>query len=268
MSGTGRADDDAKVAACWESNASGWTKLARMGFDVYRDLINTPAFLEMLPDVRGLRGLDVGCGEGHNTRQVAKRGAIMTAIDIAPTFIRHASEMEAAEPLGIRYHLATAQRIPFADGSFDFAMATMSLMDVAQPERAVREISRVLKPGGFFQFSISHPCFDTPYRRNVRDANGKEMYIEVAGYFDGMDGRIDEWIFSASTAEAREGVKKFRTPRFHRTISSWLNLLIEAGLTIEHLHEPYADEELAKRRPEVADTRVVGYFLHIRCRKL
>ncbi len=48
--------------------------LARAGFDVYRDALNTPAFLAVLPDVRGQRGLDVGCGEGHNTRLLAERG--------------------------------------------------------------------------------------------------------------------------------------------------------------------------------------------------
>src|SRR6185295_14532567 len=52
----------------WNENANTWTALARAGYDVYRDYVNTPAFLEMLPEVRGLEGLDIGCGEGHNTR--------------------------------------------------------------------------------------------------------------------------------------------------------------------------------------------------------
>ena len=62
--------DDRQVARLWDENAETWTHLARQGYDVYRDLVNTPAFLGMLPAVKGLRGLDVGCGEGHNTRLV------------------------------------------------------------------------------------------------------------------------------------------------------------------------------------------------------
>ena len=267
MSDEPAARDDEAVGRCWEGNAAAWTKLSRMGFDVYRDLINTPAFLGMLPDVAGLSGLDVGCGEGTNTRLVAQRGARMTAIDIAPTFIRHASEAEAKEPLGISYRVASSQRMPFADASFDFAMATMSLMDMSRQDLALAEVFRVLKPGGFFQFSILHPCFTTPYRKTVRDATGKELYVQLAGYFDPQNGEIEEWIFSAAPAEAREGLAKFRVPRFHRTLSGWMNLIVDSGFAIERLHEPFADEALAAKYPSVRDTRLVGYFLHVRCRK-
>ena len=82
--------DHEEVGRHWDENAEAWTRLARAGYDVYRDELNTPAFLEMLPDVDGLSGLDVGCGEGHNTRLVLERGARMTGIDIAENFVRHA----------------------------------------------------------------------------------------------------------------------------------------------------------------------------------
>ena len=63
-----------EVGKIWDENAANWSKLNRMGCDLYRDYVNTPAFLSMLPDVKGLKGLDIGCGEGYNTRQVAKKG--------------------------------------------------------------------------------------------------------------------------------------------------------------------------------------------------
>ena len=64
--------------------------LSRAGYDVYRDYLNTPAFFAILPDVRGLIGLDIRCGEGHNTRLLAHRGARVMGIDASPTFIRYA----------------------------------------------------------------------------------------------------------------------------------------------------------------------------------
>ena len=76
--------NDREAGEYWDQNADAWVFLARRGCDVYRDLVNTPGFLGLLPDVRGLRGLDVGCGEGHNPRLVAARGAQMTGIDISP----------------------------------------------------------------------------------------------------------------------------------------------------------------------------------------
>ena len=132
------------VKRCWEENAEVWTQLVRAGYDVYRDAFNTPAFLDLLPDVHGLRGLDVGCGEGHNTRLLARRGAVMVAVDVAPTFIRHAETAERADPLGITYREAGASALPFGDASFDFVTAFMSLMDMARLEDVLAEIHRAV----------------------------------------------------------------------------------------------------------------------------
>src|SRR5262249_55995429 len=118
----------------WNENANTWTMLARAGYDVYRDYLNTPAFFEMLPNVKELAGLDIGCGEGHNTRLLARRGARMTAIDIAANFIAHAKRAESEEPLGIDYRVGSAVELPFTDAAFDFATGFMSFMDIPQPD--------------------------------------------------------------------------------------------------------------------------------------
>jgi trans-aconitate methyltransferase len=55
----------------WNANAPAWTEMSRAGFDRYRDLVNTPGFFALLPPVDGLTCLDLGCGEGHNTRLLA-----------------------------------------------------------------------------------------------------------------------------------------------------------------------------------------------------
>lgn len=259
--------DHREVGRLWDGNADAWTKLSRAGYDIYRDWLNTPAFLGMLPDVRGLAGLDIGCGEGHNTRLLAQRGARMTGIDISARFIAHAQEAEARDPLGIRYATARAVELPFPDASFDFATAFMSLMDMPEHDLALAQAFRVLRPGGFLQFSITHPCFNTPHRKLLRDEHGKEIALEVGGYFQNIDGRIEEWHFGAAPPEVKATLPKFKVPRFHRTVSSWLNLLIDAGFTIERLAEPFADEDTARRCPGVADTRLVAYFLHVRARK-
>ncbi len=67
--------DHESVGRCWNENAEVWTKLARAGYDIFRDGLNTPAFLAMLPSIEDLAGLDVGCGEGHNTGLLAERRA-------------------------------------------------------------------------------------------------------------------------------------------------------------------------------------------------
>lgn len=259
--------DAREVAEHWESNAEAWTRYSRAGYDRYRDALNTPAFLSMLPDVNGLRGLDLGCGEGTNTRAVARLGARMTGLDIAPTFLRHARETETANPLGIDYVLGDGLTIDFPDESFDFVTAFMSMMDMADQPQVLRGVRRVLKPGGFLQFSILHPCFVPPTRRNIRNAAGEPVAVEIADYFDETDGRIERWLFSSVPADERAGTQPFAIPRFHRTLTSWVAMIVAAGLTIEAFGEPMASEEAALAEPVIADTRVAPIFLHVRARK-
>ena len=251
----------------WNENAHAWMQLARAGYDTYRDHLNTPAFFAMLPDVRALTGLDIGCGEGHNTRLLAQRGARVTAVDIAENFIRYAREAETREPLGIEYRIASAVALPFADATFDFAIATMSLMDVPEYDRALAEAGRVIKPGGFFQFSICHPCTDTPHRKNVRDEAGRTRGLELGGYFRKPQGRILEWLFGATPKELRQTLPKFQTPWFHQTLSEWFNAVIAAGFAIERVEEPTPSDEVVARQPNLQDAQIMPYFLHIRGRK-
>jgi len=259
--------DSAEVAHFWNENAEAWTILTRMGCDLHRDRVNTPAFLAMLPDVSGLKGLDIGCGEGHNTRLVAGRGAKMTAIDIASVFVEHARGADRCQPAGIEYRVANASDLPFSAESFDFVMATMSLMDMPDHPRALAEAFRVLKPGGFFQFSISHPCFATPrWQWSCNQADKRDAMI-CGDYFRELNGEIEQWMFSAAPAGMKARFPEFRIPRFTRTLSSWLNLLIETGFAVERFEEPHADEEMVKGYPALHDTRVIAHVLMVRCRK-
>jgi ubiquinone/menaquinone biosynthesis C-methylase UbiE len=244
-----------------------WTRLVGEGYDVYRDHVNTPAFLAMLPPVKGLAGLDIGCGEGANTRGLARAGARMTALDLSETFVRHALAEERREPLGIAYHVASALELPFGDDTFDFATAFMCLMDMPDSGAALREACRVVKPGGFFQFSITHPCTDTPHRRNLRDDSGRTRALEIGRYFEQPEGWVEEWLFKAAPPELRATLRPFRVPRFHRTLSSWMNGVVDAGWAIERVEEPTASDETVATCPHVQDTQVAPYFLHVRCRK-
>lgn len=259
--------DHTEVRRYWNGNADAWTELARAGYDTYRDYLNSPAFFEMLPDVDDLLGLDIGCGEGHNTGLLARRGARVIAVDISEVFLRHARQLEDQEPPGIEYQVASAVELPFADSSFDFATGFMSFMDIPETDLVLSEAYRVLKPDGFLQFSIAHPCFDTPHRRNLRDENGLAYAIEVGDYFRNLQGEIAEWLFGAAPLEVTEGLAKFKVPRFTRTFSQWLNLVIEKGFLLERVEEPRPSDETVRECPDIQDAQVVAYFLHMRARK-
>jgi len=257
------------AALLWEENAEAWTQLARMGYDIYRDGCNTPAFLNMLPSVKGLKGLDVGCGEGENTRLVAQLGADMAGIDVSKTFIGHAKNFSAdgeGSLPRIAYVVASADKIPFAAQYFDFVISTMVLMDIENIQGALKEVNRILKPRGFFQFSIVHPCFQTPGMKWVVDGDGNRAGVEASRYFE--EGRIDdEWTFSSAPAEISSGFKPFRVAHFHRTLTTWINLMSSNGFMLEALQEPTPDAASIEKYPPLKCMLDVPLFLHMRVRK-
>lgn len=259
--------DNKDVGRYWDNNAENWVKLARMGYDRCRDLINSPAFFKMLPSISNLKGLDIGCGEGYNTRIAAMKGGKMTAIDISKVFIKYAIETEQKEPLGIIFKVASGTELPFSDNFFDFAIATMSLMDIADNEKAIQEAFRVIKPGSFFQFSIIHPFVSNTDYRWIRNEDGKKIGFVIKDYFKKLNGELEEWIFGAAPKELTENMRKFKIPRFSRTLSEWLNLLIENGFILEKFCEPYAEDDILKKYPKEYDSLIIPYFLIIRCRK-
>ena len=259
--------DSKEVAEYWNKNAEAWTVMSRKGYDTRRNHLNTPAFFEILPDINGSKGIDIGCGEGYNTRLLADKGAEIFAIDICDVFLKKAIDEETKEPKKINYLKADAHQIPFDDCSFDFATAFMSLMDMPEPEKAVKEIYRVLKPGGFFQFSIMHPCFPNPVKKILKNPDGSTYEAEVVDYFNSPDSYVVEWTFGTAPPELRDSFPKFKIPLFVRTLSQWINMLIQAGFQIEQLNEPFPSDEIVKQYPNLQDAQVVAYFLQVRCRK-
>ncbi|MGC1359646.1 MAG: hypothetical protein WA419_09380 [Silvibacterium sp.] len=98
----------------------------------------------------------------------------------------------------------------------------------------------------------------------LRNAKGVVRAVKVGGYFNENDGHIETWWFSTLPSEERDAVAPFRVPRFHRTLSSWVAMISQAGFVIQQFGEPCASEEVAQSVLVVADTRIAGLFLHVR----
>jgi SAM-dependent methyltransferase len=183
----------------------------------------------MLPPVDGLRCLDLGCGEGHHTRLLANRGAEVVALDIAKAYIDAAA---GEVHRGIRYVVGDGSILPFPAASFDVVTAFMSLMDGGDPERTLSEMARVLRRGGFAPFSVVHPTTSTPIRRWVDDESGVRHALAIGDYF--YEGPVTEtWIFGAAPSEVRDRHRPFTITYARRTLSSWLNAVLNAGLSID-----------------------------------
>src|SRR5262249_7133377 len=252
------------VARYWNDNAASWAEQVRRGEDIAREWLNNPAFLAFIGDLSGKDVLDAGCGEGYNTRILARRGARMTRVDLSERMIELAREEESRNPLGIQYtRTSYADLGKFADASFDAVVSFMAMMDGPGFDVAMRESFRVLRPGGMLAFSISHPCFLTKRSRWIRNEEGVKVNWVVGDYFN-TDSWVERWRFT----DASPDVPLFAVPRFDRTLAEYLNGIIAAGLVITRIAEPRPSEEYCQAHPSQRGWRDhAALFLHVRAEK-
>lgn len=253
--------DHKKVAEVWDQNAKAWMEASESGLDVWRDHFNTPAFLEMLPDVSQMEGIDIGFGDANNSRLIAKRCKTLVGVDLSQNFLTLVQKQK--NPPNLSFRLENAADLSLPDSSFDFAVATMSLMDTAELPQVLSEVCRVLRPDGFFQFSMMHPCFNEHKGQWVLDKNKKRSAFIMQDYFQETTGEIHKWKHFHSSADAPE----FKVPRFWRTLSHWLNLISDSGFILDAVAEPYAGEAAIQKYPELASTHIVAHSLMIRVKK-
>ena len=129
----------------------------------YNALYERPAMLELLPDLRGLRILDAGCGSGWYAEQLLNRGAIVTAIDASGAMVDYAKRRLEKHASAANLSLKVGDlgdRLPFDDGVFDGTISPLVLHYLRDFRPALREIRRVLVRGGWLQFSTHHPAAD------------------------------------------------------------------------------------------------------------
>lgn len=237
----------------------------RKGRDVCRDYYNNPAFLRFVGDLKGKTVLDAGCGEGYNTRLLAKLGARVTGVDISSKMIEFALEEEQNRTLGIRYEVASFSELSlFEHESFDVVVSFMALMDVPNYEGAVKEVFRVLRPGGELVFSVTHPCFMTRGFGWIEDEQGS-IKLTVSDYFDNRPW-LEHWGFSH--APEPNDVTLFTVPVFPKTFSEYLNVLVRTGFILSEIEEPRAPAEACRRYPTMQGWRDhAALFLYIRTMK-
>jgi hypothetical protein len=91
---------------------------------------------------------------------------------------------------------------------------------------------------------------------DIRGEDGLTNAVDVGGYFRRLDGEVEEWIFSATPPETRTGLRPFRVPRFTRTLSEWLNLLLDSGFVLDRFGEPRPSDEAVRDQPGLQSARV------------
>ena len=222
--------------------------------DIHRIVLLNPALFQLLGDVDGQRVLDAGCGEGYLSRKLAKQGAHVTAVDFSKEMLAIADE-RTDRTLGIRYVHANCEDMSFLDAeSFDVVVSNMVLMDLSDHSAALKSMHRVLVEGGDLVFSISHPGFTTPEHGWVRNEHGDRLYWKVDEYF------------SEGAYEMLPGIADGML-LFHRTLSSYLRMLLTTGFSLLDVIEPAPTEEMLRKYPEFGHHMRMSHFIVFKARK-
>jgi 2-polyprenyl-3-methyl-5-hydroxy-6-metoxy-1,4-benzoquinol methylase len=192
-----------------------------------------PRFLEVLGSVARLHVLDAGCGEGYLARILARRGAIVTGVDIAANLVQLGREKDSAGQ--ITYQVADlSQPQPALEQQFDLIVSNLVMNDVADYQGFLGTLATAVKPGGRMIFSMNNP-YSFVVRSHITD------YFDTAGVhsYRGM---------------AAQGVK---VHFYHRTLEQYLAACLTAGFQLQRLVDIPTPEGTFTRR---ADTLIpVGY---------
>lgn len=207
----------------WEPEAENWVRWARTpGHDAYwhyRD-----SFFDLIVPAPSRRTLEIGCGEGRVSRDLAARGHRVTAIDAAPTLLRDAQQIDATGS----YVRAQSRALPFPDRCFDLAVAYNSLQSlqvVDDMAATVLEAGRVLDRGGHLCACVAHPVTDLG---NFGAGDSDVHFVLRPDYFERR--RVEETVHHGGLTMTFRG--------WTYALEHYAVALEEAGFHIEAIREP------------------------------
>ena len=204
----------------WEQSATAW--IAAMGDqgDEHRRFILDRPMLQLTTEIPSSAALDVGCGEGRFCRLLRQRGVKAVGLDSSPTLLKEARHRD---PNG-EYVLGRVESLPFAEARFDVVIAYLSLVDFADLRAAIREIARVLAPGGRFLIANLNSQATAGFEVGWLDDQMPQAAYRVSDYF--TETRM--WVsWRGITVE-----------NWHRPLATYMTELETVGLRLTRFLEP------------------------------
>ena len=178
--------------------------------------------VHVLGEVAGHDVLEIGCGAAQCARWLTARGARTVGLDLSHRQLQHARRIDADTGSDVPTVCGTATSLPFADGSFDVAFSAFGAFQFVYDARAaVAEVARVLRPGGRFAFSVTHPV-----RWSLPDDPTAAGLVVTSSYWDRTP-------YVEQDADGRATYVEH-----HRTLGDWVRILAASGFRLVDLVEP------------------------------
>lgn len=195
---------------------------------------------KLLPDFKGKRLLDIGCGYGWHCIYAMEQGAKSAiGVDISEKMLEVAREKTKAYPQ-VEYHRMAMEDMDFPPASFDVALSSLAFHYTPHFNKIVKNVHFFLVTGGSFIFSVEHPVF-TAYGSQdwFYDEQGEILHFPVDNYY--YEGQRN------ASFLGEEVVK------YHRTLTGYLNTLLENGFELKHIVEPQPPAHLIDTVPGMKD---------------
>ncbi|WP_428493159.1 class I SAM-dependent methyltransferase [Rhodopila sp.] len=207
-----------------------------------------PALQSLLPNLNGLKIVDLGCGFGWFCRWARQQGAAQVlGLDISDKMLARATA--ATSDTTIIYAKADMEKLNLPRASFDLAYSSLALHYVEDLAGLMANVHDAILPGGRLIFSIEHPIYMAPENpRWLVGSDGRKIWPLDSYLNEGR--RISDWL-------AKGVIKQ------HRTIGTTLNMLIHTGFTITHVEEWGPTARQIDAMPELAEERERPMFMLI-----
>ncbi len=216
----------------WDAIADDYRAITRINADDfhYGPLLAGESQLHLLPPLTpGMKALELGCGEGQNSRWLARQGLSCTAIDISEGQLAYAREDAAKEELQIDFRCQSIESFSAPEATYDLITSSHAFEFVESPFELIKRVATWLKPGGWFVLSTVHPVYNGDWVE-AEEEDGSETWGRLlVNYFSPID-------------DVREQPEGEGPPIASRAypVSAWFNAFRAAGLRVERLEEPPA----------------------------
>lgn len=208
--------------------------------------------LSLLGDVDDKRVCDVACGQGNFARILSRFGAKVTGIDLSHELIQLANQR--TEEAGPQFIVDDAQELSTQSAeSYDVVVMNLALMDIPNLDAVLRSVYRILRKGGMFAFSITHPCFEAPHAQWITHENDRPARLIIEYFGEGF--------WKSTWAQGVRG----KVGAHHRTLATYLNALVEADFRLERIVEP--SPEPTTDASEMTRHHIAPTFMLVRCAK-